>query len=191
MFLELLGVPDEGATAGLECMCKAMAEGEGSIWSPHPSPFLQTLVEAFTDNGLRVSAAMSEELGHWLAGKFYDPRYAGAPQPAPFPWRAAELPKVYAYLSSKPVAAMMIGPHIPGAPGHSLQTRLLDAFGKFNKNWRRIAVTEAGEAKNQGYIASLPPGSKVRRVEQYAGACSFCRRLDGKIFDVVALDAAD
>jgi hypothetical protein len=83
----------------------------------------------------------------------------------------------------------MVQPHVPSVPSHSLQTRLTDAFGKFNKDWRRIAVTEAGEAKNQGFVASLPPRAKVRRVERYAGACSFCRRIDGKVFTVVAADA--
>lgn len=67
----------------------------------------------------------------------------------------------------------------------SLQTKLLDAFGELNRDWRRIAVTEAGEAQNQGFIASLPYGAKVRRVEQYANACAFCRRIDGVVATVV------
>lgn len=75
-----------------------------------------------------------------------------------------------------------------GAPvvsGHSLETKLLDQFGTLNRDWRRIAVTEAGEAQTQGYIASLKPGQKVKRVEQYKGACAFCRRIDGVVVTVV------
>lgn len=298
MFLELLDVPDEGATEALECMCKAMSEGgDASIWAPHPSAFLQTLVEAFTGNGLDVSAAMASELLDWLTGKMHSAKHAGALNPGPFPWGASDLPAVHAWLASKTPAQMrfsdwsmlcdyivsvhappqfvashagwmaaravtmgkleatlpglaltaadnalaslpstveqalasfaftpaqtaamqfaearcadaiigatgalragvkqavlgeMVQHHVPGVPSHSLQTKLTDAFGKFNKDWRRIAVTEAGEAKNQGYIASLPSGAKVRRVEQYAGACSFCKRMDGKVFTVVAADA--
>lgn len=67
----------------------------------------------------------------------------------------------------------------------SLQTRLLDTFGIANTDMRRIAVTEAGEMANQGMIASLKPGARVRRLEQYKGACSFCRKIDGMEFDVV------
>lgn len=75
-----------------------------------------------------------------------------------------------------------------GAPlvsNPALQTRLFDAFGQFNRDWRRIAVTEAGEIKNQGFIALQDPGEFVRRVERYRGACTFCRNLDGRVFKVV------
>jgi hypothetical protein len=76
----------------------------------------------------------------------------------------------------------------PAASGPSLQSKLLDAFGILNRDWRRIAVTEAGEAQTAGYIASLPLGAKVKRVEQYNGACSFCRKIDGRVMTIV--DAA-
>lgn len=72
------------------------------------------------------------------------------------------------------------GPH-----GSSLQTKLLDEFGTLNRDWRRIAITEAGEAQLQGLVASLPYGSRVKRVEQYEGACSFCRKIDGVVATVV------
>lgn len=78
---------------------------------------------------------------------------------------------------------------IPGAPGSSLQTKLLDEFATLNRDWRRIAVTEAGENANQGYVASLKPGTKVKRVEQYKGVCSWCAKIDGKVMRVV--DPAD
>lgn len=74
---------------------------------------------------------------------------------------------------------------IPGVPGQSLQTELLDQFGILNRDWRRIAVTEATEAAGQGYIAAMPDGAKVQRVEQYRGRCAFCARIDGKVFEVV------
>jgi hypothetical protein len=73
----------------------------------------------------------------------------------------------------------------------SLQTKLLDTFGELNRDWRRIAVTEAGEAQTQGYIASVAPGTKVQRVERYDNACAFCRKIDGVVVTVVAADAAD
>lgn len=299
MFLELLGVPDAEATDAVECMCKAVAEGDASVWAPHQSAFLSTLIESFTANGLQMSGALADETMSWLSGRQHVARLAGSPAPAPPPWAEADLPAVHAWLAGKTPAEMsfsdwlmlgdylvavhappgfvqshagwlavrasimgrleaqkpglsvaqadnalaslpstvahalgayrfnaaqirameyaaahcaeaitsatdglrhgikaallqdMIEPRAPGAPGHALQTRLFDAFGKFNRDWRRIAVTEAGEAKNQGYIASLPAGARVRRIEQYAGACAFCRGLNGKEFDVVAPDAPD
>lgn len=77
---------------------------------------------------------------------------------------------------------------VPGVPGEALQTRLFDQFAEMNRDWRRIAVTEAGECQLNGYIAALPPGTKIKRVEQYANACSFCRTLDGKVVTVVSPD---
>lgn len=73
----------------------------------------------------------------------------------------------------------------------SLQTVLLDGFGTLNRDWRRIAVTEAGEIANQGMIASLPARSMVKRVERYRGACAFCRSIDGKVMEVVPASAPD
>lgn len=70
----------------------------------------------------------------------------------------------------------------------SLWTRLFDQFGEMNRDWRRIAITEAGENANQGMIASLPEGARVKRVEQYANACPFCRKIDGKVMTVVPAD---
>lgn len=69
--------------------------------------------------------------------------------------------------------------------GPSLHTELVDAFAVLNRDWRRIAVTEATEALGQGFIASRPLGSKVKRVEQYRNACTWCRKIDGMEFTVV------
>lgn len=79
----------------------------------------------------------------------------------------------------------------PGEPGESLQTVLMDQFASLNRDWRRLAVTEAGECQTQGFIASLPPGTKVKRIEQYATACKFCKNIDGVVATVVAADAPD
>lgn len=68
----------------------------------------------------------------------------------------------------------------------SLQTKLLDEFGTLNRDWRRIAMTEASENSNQGLVSSMPTGSTLRRLEQYKGACAFCRKIDGREFNVVS-----
>ncbi|GAN83828.1 hypothetical protein NO263_03335 [Gluconacetobacter entanii] len=73
----------------------------------------------------------------------------------------------------------------------ALRQSLFDAFGELNRDFRRIAVTEAGEACNQGLIATLSPGQRVKRVEAYRGACAFCKSINGKIFTVVAPDAPE
>lgn len=76
-----------------------------------------------------------------------------------------------------------------GGPG--LQTELVDAFAPLNRDWRRIAVTEAGEAQCQGFIASQDPGRRVRRVEQYKNVCAWCAKIDGVVMTVVDPAAAD
>lgn len=78
-----------------------------------------------------------------------------------------------------------------GAVGPSLESKLLDQFGALNRDWRRIAITEAGEQQLQGLIASLKPGTRVKRVEQYRGACAFCRKIDGRIMTVVDASKPD
>lgn len=75
--------------------------------------------------------------------------------------------------------------------GPSLETQLGDAFGALNRDWRRIAVTEAGEAQCQGYVAMQPTGTKLRRVERYRNACAFCAKIDGRIVTVVDPAKAD
>ena len=80
---------------------------------------------------------------------------------------------------------------VPGTPGEALQTKLLDTFASLNRDWRRIAVTEAGEAQTQGYVASLQPGAKVKRIEQYPNACHFCKKIHGVVATVVSPDHPD
>lgn len=67
-----------------------------------------------------------------------------------------------------------------------LESRLFDEFGAFNKDWRRIAVTETGEISNQAYVAGQPPGTKLKRIEMYKGACAFCSKINGLIVTVVS-----
>jgi hypothetical protein len=77
-----------------------------------------------------------------------------------------------------------------GAPEseHALQTTLADEFATLNRDWRRIAETETTENQNQGYVSSMRVGSKLQRVEQYRNACSWCRKIDGAIMEVVSAD---
>lgn len=76
-------------------------------------------------------------------------------------------------------------------PAHALQTQLFDQFSECNKDWRRLALTEVGEMANQGMVASMPIGQKMKRLEQYAGACPFCKKIDGKVVTVVDPRAKD
>ena len=69
---------------------------------------------------------------------------------------------------------------------NALQTQLFDEFGELNRDWRRIAVTEAGECANQGLISSLKVGAKVRRMERYKGCCPFCKKINDVVMNVVS-----
>jgi hypothetical protein len=73
----------------------------------------------------------------------------------------------------------------------ALRQSLFDNFGILNRDFRRIAVTEAGECVNQGFVGAQDLGSKVKRKEAYKGACPFCRSIDGKTFKVVDPAAPD
>lgn len=77
------------------------------------------------------------------------------------------------------------------ASAEALESKLLDEFGMENRDWRRIAVTEATENVNQGVVAASPPGTRLRRVEKYLGACAHCRSIDGRVVKVVDPDAGD
>lgn len=74
----------------------------------------------------------------------------------------------------------------PGTIASALQTRLFDEFAILNRDWRRIAITEATENMLQGQISSVKAGTMVKRLEQYRGACPFCKRIDGKVMEVVS-----
>jgi hypothetical protein len=76
-----------------------------------------------------------------------------------------------------------VGDH--GATTRTLESAISDEFAILNRDWRRIAITEAGNAEAEGFIASLPPGSRVRRWEHYPTACAFCKKLHGMEFTVV------
>lgn len=79
------------------------------------------------------------------------------------------------------VQGLVLGQSDPTA----LRQELFDSFGQLNRDFRRIAVTEAGEACNSGFIAAQAVGQRVKRREAYRGACSFCKSINGKTFKVV------
>lgn len=66
-----------------------------------------------------------------------------------------------------------------------LEQEISDEFAYLNRDWRRIAITETGNAENEGVIAGLPPGSVVKRWEHYPTACPFCKKLHGMEFEVI------
>lgn len=73
----------------------------------------------------------------------------------------------------------------PAATVDGLKSKLFEECATLNRDWRRIAVTEAGENANQGLIASLAAGTRVKRIEMYAGACGHCQKIDGRVYTVV------
>jgi hypothetical protein len=79
----------------------------------------------------------------------------------------------------------------PGATTRALEAAMFDEFSILNRDWRRVAITETVNAHNEGIIAAMPPGSRVRRFEMYEGACPFCRKINGMEFEVVDPARAD
>lgn len=285
----------------LETFSKALSGEDGEspdIWAKHESPFIQSLIELFTQRGLMRLAKVQEELQAWVDGKHHKPTGAAlhALNPAALTWTDAETNLVKIYLENLPpekftasdwslvieylahrylpanvlqseaewlaVRSSMMGKvaahyaavaitvaqadailaalpltvtdtvqafgykgaaaqilayarerccdqvvqltdqarhrmkkvildfeqqKIEGGnpPREALATRLFDEFSAMNRDWRRIAVTEAGDNANQGLIASLAVGSRVKRIEQYRGACPFCKKIHGRVMTVV------
>jgi hypothetical protein len=66
-----------------------------------------------------------------------------------------------------------------------LRQALLNQLGEFNRDWRRIAITELAECMSNGYLATLKEGDWV--IGQSDGtACEWCREhIHGKVFKVV------
>ena len=105
--------------------------------------------------------------------------------------RAAELIRDVSERTRHRVKQVILGHEQARAMGErvtagKLQQDLLDTFGALNRDWRRIALTETARNANEGYIASLEPGSRVQRVEVYRTACPFCRSIHGRILTVVS-----
>lgn len=110
--------------------------------------------------------------------------------------RAAELIADLGDAVRRQIKAAIIDHHEALALGETrsyqqLEQRLRDQFGALNRDWRRIAITEVGRDANEGFLASLPVGSRVRRVEVYKGACPFCRRINGLVLTLVSPDKPD
>lgn len=59
-------------------------------------------------------------------------------------------------------------------PGKLAQA-LFDKFGQFNRDWRRIALTELAEATNNGYLMTLKDGDKVIG-QSAADCCKYCEK---------------
>lgn len=296
--------PHHQEEAVQDLFAKAMAPQpkDDSIWLPHSSPFIQQIIELFSQQGMAHLGALQVELARWINAEAYKGGTAAPPPGSITRWSPGELALVKHYLETKPPSAFTLDdwmlvvdylvqkylppdvllteaewlatraglmgkvqanlaqpPTLPQAsailaalPGtvaaaqsqfgltgveasvlsfgkancadmvqavsesvrhrlrraiidyqeaqftgnravtaESLQTRLFDEFAEFNRDWRRIAVTEAGENANQGLVAAAGAGARLRRVEAYANACAFCRKIDGMEFDVVSPDAPD
>jgi predicted glycoside hydrolase/deacetylase ChbG (UPF0249 family) len=65
---------------------------------------------------------------------------------------------------------------------NELSQALFDKFGEFNRDWRRIAITELSYAENNGYLSTLKPGDKLI-INEAVDCCKHCKRLNvGKVF---------
>lgn len=67
-------------------------------------------------------------------------------------------------------------------PG-KIQSMLFDRFGALNRDWERVAITEVRSALVNGYLASLRPGTRVKRQEM-SNCCPHCAQFDGRIYTV-------
>lgn len=66
----------------------------------------------------------------------------------------------------------------------TLEPMLRAAFGRLNRDWRRVAITEAAFNRANGQLAALALGTRVEW-SAAADACPKCRALHGRSFLVV------
>ncbi len=65
---------------------------------------------------------------------------------------------------------------------NKIRSRLFDEFGTYNRDWRRIAVTEISAGDSFGFLESIEEGSYVIG-NSAADACDHCKELiHGKIY---------
>jgi hypothetical protein len=68
-----------------------------------------------------------------------------------------------------------------------IQTMLMERLGELNRDWRRIAITETAMAISNGQLASVADEGGWEAVWIGAPtACPFCRKMFGRVFEVVA-----
>jgi hypothetical protein len=64
-----------------------------------------------------------------------------------------------------------------------LAARLFSTFGEYNRDWRRIALTELSEALSNGYLAGLNEGDRVEGISA-VNACRHCQqKINGKVYE--------
>ena len=72
----------------------------------------------------------------------------------------------------------------PRKLAQELRSKITDSGSNLNRDWERVAVTEAGETSNNGFIATQPVGSYVVGVS-FPDACDWCKaNINGKVFRV-------
>jgi len=153
-------------------------------------------LQALFDRGAHALGALVAAMGRVVAGTsepppatlFQIPRAAAAEQDAVMDLAEARIGVNMRAMTdgARAKISRTILAHVQAhGTGHTglLQQKLFDNFGELNRDWRRIAVTEAGEVANQAYLSQFPAGTKVKRIEMYQGACPFCRKINGMVFE--------
>lgn len=75
---------------------------------------------------------------------------------------------------------------------------LFRQFGEFNRDWRRIAITEANAASGDAYMQQMIKDQKIRGKKETkllgqsaVDACPWCKEnIHGKVFDLISVDEA-
>jgi len=104
LFVDLIAAGVSRSNEALELLCKAHGDDDDAIWDSHPNPYVQRIVQLFTDRGLDRLNGVRQELQAWMAGQRHQP---GALIPKPAPgfmrrWTDDELAIVALYLRSLP-----------------------------------------------------------------------------------------
>ncbi len=77
-------------------------------------------------------------------------------------------------------------------------SELFDKFGKYNRDWRLIAITESTRAAGEGYMRRLLEDQKIMNKKETlllgqsaVDACPWCKKhIHGKVFNLIPLEQA-
>lgn len=168
---------DRHSDMAVEAMFKAVSEEPpgGDIWSPHPNPYVRSLLELFTERGLTRVAGLEEELKRWLAGDEHAASLTRPARPdmAMARWSSAEVAIARLYLQSLPTADFrlddwmllvdyLVQRYLPGA---DLRTEAEWLASRASMMGRvQAAMGEAGEPEADHLLSMLPSPEDVERM---------------------------
>jgi hypothetical protein len=139
--------------------------------------------------GLRVAGKLPDPSIGWLNAK----DQVSAASAASMEWtrtRAVEHMTALGAQARHNLMTCLLTSKEAGDGSGKLQQRLFDGFSQMNRDWRRVALTEAASASCNGALGSVDPEEGWEAIwTSHPNACKWCRGFAAKRYKLVAADA--